>query len=108
LEGCSPAVNISPVQVKLIPSHRKIRPPESLLLVHERDALVAEDEGDRRGDNRMDEMLDAIWPELETNSKDPPTSEVEKFFDMLRASEEPLQEHTIVSVIAFVTCLTGI
>jgi hypothetical protein len=34
----------------------------------------------------MDEMLDAIRPELETNREDPPTPEVQKFFDMLRAS----------------------
>jgi hypothetical protein len=51
-------------------------------------------------------MLDAIWPEIETNSNDPPTSEVQKFFDMLRASKEPLHEHTTVSVLTFVTHLT--
>jgi hypothetical protein len=33
---------------------------------------------------------------------------VEKFFDILRASEEPLHEHTIVSIIAFVTHLMAI
>jgi hypothetical protein len=43
-----------------------------------------------------------------TNSQDPPTLEVQKFFDMLRASEEPLHEHTIVSVLTFVTRLTAI
>jgi hypothetical protein len=31
LEGCSRAVNVSPIQIKLIPSHRKIRPPECIL-----------------------------------------------------------------------------
>jgi hypothetical protein len=51
-------------------------------------------------------MLDAICPEIETNSNDPPTSEVQKFFDMLRASEELLHEHTTVSVLTFVTRLT--
>jgi hypothetical protein len=55
------------------------------------------EEDDRTGDDRMDKMLDAIWPELETNPDDPPTPEVQKFFDILRASEEPLHEHTIVS-----------
>jgi hypothetical protein len=30
------------------------------------------------------------------------------FFDMLRASEEPLHEHTIVSVLAFITRITSI
>jgi hypothetical protein len=37
---------------------------------------VAEEEDDRSGDDRMDGMLDAIQPELETNSEDPPTPEV--------------------------------
>jgi hypothetical protein len=53
-------------------------------------------------------MLDAIWPKLETNPEDPPTSEVQKFFDMLRDSEELLHEHTTVSVIAFMIRLTSI
>jgi hypothetical protein len=35
-------------------------------LVCRRTALVAEEEDDRSGDIRMDEMLDAIRPELET------------------------------------------
>jgi hypothetical protein len=69
---------------------------------------VAEEEGDRSGDDRMDEMLDAIWSELKINSEDPPTPEVQKFFDMLRASEEPLHEHTTVSVLSFMTCLPAI
>jgi hypothetical protein len=44
--------------------------------VHQRTASVAEEEDDRSGDDRMDEMLGAIWLELETNSEDPPTPEV--------------------------------
>jgi hypothetical protein len=76
--------------------------------IHQRTASMAEDEDDRSGDDRMDEMLDAIQPELETNHEDPPTPEVQKFFDMLRASEEPLHKHTIVSVLAFVTRITSI
>jgi hypothetical protein len=48
---------------------------------------VVEEEDDRSGDNRMDEMLDAIRPELEINSENPLIPEVQKFFDMLRASE---------------------
>jgi hypothetical protein len=55
---------------------------------------VAQDEDDRSGDDRMDEMLDAIRPELESNREDPSTVEVQKFFDMLRVLEEPLHEHT--------------
>jgi hypothetical protein len=76
--------------------------------VHQRTASVAEEEVDRSGDDRMDEMLDAIWPELETNHEDSPTPKVQKFFDMLRASEEPLHEHTTVSVLAFMTCIMSI
>jgi hypothetical protein len=60
--------------------------------IHQRIASVAEDEDDRSGDDRMDEMLDAIQSELETNCEDPLTPEVQKFFDMIRASEEPLHE----------------
>jgi hypothetical protein len=76
--------------------------------IHQRIASVAEDEDDRSGDDRMDEMLDAIRPELETNREDPLAPEVQKFFDMLRASEEPLHEHTTVSVLAFITRITSI
>jgi hypothetical protein len=70
--------------------------------------LVAEEEDDRRSDDRIDEMLDAIRLELGTNPKDPPTLEVQIFFDILRASEEPLHEHITVSILAFVTHLMAI
>jgi hypothetical protein len=73
--------------------------------IHQRTTSVAEEEDDRRDDDRMDEMLDTIQPELVINSEDPPTPEVEKFFDMLIALEEPLHEHTIVSILAFMTRL---
>jgi hypothetical protein len=76
--------------------------------IDQRTTSVVEDEDDRSGDDRMDEILDAIRPELETNREDPPTSEVQKFFFMLKVSEEPLHEHMIVSVLAFVTCITSI
>jgi hypothetical protein len=69
---------------------------------------VAEEEDDRSGDDRMDEILDAIRPELEINFEDPPTPEVQKFFDMLRASKESLHEHTTISILAFVTHLMAI
>jgi hypothetical protein len=75
---------------------------------HQRTASVAEDEDDRSGDDRMDEMLVDIRPKLETNREDLLTPEVQKFFDMLRASEEPLHEHMIVSVLAFITYITSI
>jgi hypothetical protein len=67
-------------------------------------ASVAE-EDDTMGDDSMDEMFEAIQPEHETNPEDPPAPEVQKFFDILRASEEPLHEHTIISVIVFMTRL---
>jgi hypothetical protein len=76
--------------------------------VHQRTASVAKKDDDRSGDDRMDEMLGDIWPELKTNPHDPPTLEVQKFFNMLRASEESLHEHTIVSVLAFMTHHTTI
>jgi hypothetical protein len=76
--------------------------------IHQRTTSVVEDEDDRSGDNRMDEILDAIRPELETNREDPPTPEVQKFFDVLKASGESLHEHTTVSVLAFVTRITSI
>jgi hypothetical protein len=47
----------------------------------------------------------AIQLELETNIEHPPTPEVQKFFDILRASEELLHEHMTVSVIGFITRL---
>jgi hypothetical protein len=44
--------------------------------VDQRTASVTEEEDNRSSDDRMDEMLDAIRPELETNLEDPPTPEV--------------------------------
>jgi hypothetical protein len=76
--------------------------------IHQRTASMAEDEDDRSDDDKMDEMLDAIRSELETNREDPPIPEVQKFFDMLRASEKSLHEHTTVSILAFVTRITSI
>jgi hypothetical protein len=57
---------------------------------------------------RTTSVADAIRSEIEINHEDPPTPEVQKFFDMLRASEEPLHEHMIVSVLAFVTHIASI
>jgi hypothetical protein len=37
--------------------------------VHQRTASVAKEKDHRRGDNRMNEMIDAIRPELKTNSR---------------------------------------
>jgi hypothetical protein len=38
--------------------------------IHQRTASVVEEEDDKRGHDRKDEMVDAIQPELETNSED--------------------------------------
>jgi hypothetical protein len=68
--------------------------------------VIAEDEHDYdTGVDRMDEMLEAIQEEV---AEDPPTVEVEAFFKLLKASEEPLHEHTEVTLIAFVTRLMAI
>jgi hypothetical protein len=56
----------------------------------------------------MDEILDAIWLKLETNFEDPPTPDVQKFFDIFRASKKSLHEHMTISVLAFMTHLTAI
>jgi hypothetical protein len=38
----------------------------------------------------MDEMFKAIQPELNLDTEDPSTTEVEVFFKLLKVSEEPL------------------
>jgi hypothetical protein len=71
--------------------------------------VVAEEStNDRAGVDRMDEMLEAIRPEFDLDTEDPPTPEVEEFFRLLKASEESLHEHTKVIVLAFVTRLMAI
>jgi hypothetical protein len=55
--------------------------------------------------DRMDEMLEAIQAKV---TEDPPTVEVEAFFKLLTASEEPLHEHTEVILLAFITRLVAI
>jgi hypothetical protein len=70
-------------------------------------ASIAEDD-DTLSDDWMDEMLDAIWLEFGTNPKDFATLEVQNFFNILTDTEEPLHEHTIVSVLTFVTRLIPI
>jgi hypothetical protein len=71
--------------------------------------VVAEEStNDRAGVDRMDEMLEAIRPEFDLDTEDPPTPEVEEFFRLLKASEESLHEHTKVIMLAFVTRLMAI
>jgi hypothetical protein len=60
---------------------------------------------DMRDIDRMDEMLEAIQAEV---TKDPPTTEVEAFLKLLKASEEPLHEHKEVTLLAFITRLMAI
>jgi hypothetical protein len=69
--------------------------------------VIAEDEPDCNvgNINRTDEMLEAIQAEV---TEDPPTMEVEVFFKLLEASEEPLHEHTEVTLLAFITRLVAI
>jgi hypothetical protein len=71
--------------------------------------VVAEESvNDWAGADRMDEMLEAIWPKFDLDTEDPPTLEVEEFFRPLKASDEPLHKHTEVTVLAFVTWLMAI
>jgi hypothetical protein len=57
------------------------------------------------GVDRMDEMLIAIQPEF---IEDHPTVEAESLFKILKALEEPLHEHTEVTLLAFMTRLMAI
>jgi hypothetical protein len=43
----------------------------------------------------MDEMLEPIRLELDLDTEDRPTPEVEEFFRLLKALKEPLHEHTM-------------
>ena len=62
--------------------------------------------------DRMEEMVqdlredpDLVFPD---NPEDPQPPEVKKFFELLKAAEEPLHEHTRVTILAFVTRLMAI
>jgi hypothetical protein len=67
-----------------------------------------EKNNDWTSDDAMHEMLDLLRPKLNLISKDPATPEVSRFFKLLKDSEEPLYEHTDVSILAFVTRLMDI
>jgi hypothetical protein len=56
----------------------------------------------------MDKMFEAIRPEFDLDTEDPPTLEVDEFFRLLKASEEPLHEQTKVTVLTFMTRLMAI
>jgi hypothetical protein len=70
--------------------------------------IEAEENNDWAGDDVMHEMLDLLRPELNLSSEDPTTPEVSRFFKLLKVSEEPLHEHTYVSILAFMTRLMDI
>jgi hypothetical protein len=53
----------------------------------------------------MDEMLEAIQAEV---TKDPPIVEVEEFFKLLKASEDPLHEQTEVTLLDFISRMMAI
>jgi hypothetical protein len=69
--------------------------------------VIAKDEHDCdvRDIDRMGEMLEAIQAEV---TEDPSTVEVESIFKLLKASEEPLYDHTEVTLLAFITRLMAI
>jgi hypothetical protein len=72
--------------------------------------IVSKVQSHEEGDyDRMEEMLDDVCHELlpvdsenpdqPTDYEDPPTPEVQKFFELLKAAEEPLHEHTKVTAL---------
>jgi hypothetical protein len=77
--------------------------------------VQSHDEGDY---DRMEEVLDDVCHELvpmdfenpcqPPDYEDPPMPEVQKFFVLLKAAEEPLHKHTKVTVLVFVTRLMAI
>jgi hypothetical protein len=52
--------------------------------------------------------IDSETPPSTPDYEDPPTLEVQKFFELLKAVEEPLHEHTKVIVLVFVTWIMAI
>jgi hypothetical protein len=60
---------------------------------------------DVRDVDRIDKMLEAIQAKV---TEDPPIAKVEMFFKLLKASEEPLYEHTEVTLLSFITRLMAI
>jgi hypothetical protein len=69
--------------------------------------VIAEDEHDcdMWDVDRMDEMLEAIQVEV---TEGPPIAEVEVFFKLLKASEDPLHEYTKVTLLDFITWMMAI
>jgi hypothetical protein len=74
--------------------------------------IVSEVQSHEEGDyDRMEEMLDDVRHELlpvdlenpgqPFDYEDPPTPEVQKFFELLKAAEELLHKHTKVTILVF-------
>lgn len=53
--------------------------------------------------DRMVHMLEDVHLKLDPNHHDSPTPEFQKFFDLLKALEEPLHGHTEIIILEFVT-----
>jgi hypothetical protein len=81
--------------------------------------IVSKVQSHEEGDyNRMEEMLNDVRHEIlpvdsenpgqPTDYEDPPMPEVQKFFELLKVDEEPLHEHTKVTVLMFVNQLMAI
>jgi hypothetical protein len=81
--------------------------------------IVSEVQSDEEGDyDMMEEMLNDVRHELlpidcknprqPPDSEDPPTLKVQKFFELLKAAEESLHEHTKVTVLVFLIRLMAI
>jgi hypothetical protein len=83
---------------------------ETWVLHGEKYTVVAAEEyvNDRMGADRMDNMLEAIRSEFDLDTEDPPPSEVEDLFRLLKASELLLHEHKKVKVLTFVIRLMAI
>jgi hypothetical protein len=65
-------------------------------------------EDDVTDEDRMDEILNAICLEFEADFEDPPTLEVQNFFELIKASKEAVHKHTTMYVLPFVTQMMDI
>jgi hypothetical protein len=81
--------------------------------------IVSKFQSHEEGDcDRMEEMLDDVRHEIltvdsenpgqPTDYEDSATPKVQKFFELLKAAEELLHEHTKVTILVFVTRLMAI
>lgn len=60
------------------------------------------EEHDTTNDDRMDETFNVVWLVFELEYEDMSMSDVQKFFNFLKASAEPLHEYMTI-VLGFVT-----